>query len=492
MGECRLSDVLRAGEAELDVLLHGHDHRIMMRILACSHAVHINAHDDAASCIKAVLESLADGMIDERLQSGLYHALASQQIAARRPRDARRTLLASLRLGHLSQQEGLLRSYRRLGVLLSVDMPIGLRNAPVGRKPRLPACKRIGVMQKNRTCSQTQNDALQGDAYLGTAPTALDAAVQALRVALSIDPQDAIAHHGLGLALVPRNGDFSRSPQLESAQEAAVHLSAAVVLRPSCEQWHLRAIAVVLRGRLASTSQLVAMSQAAVALHPLSAAGTQQLVSLLLWDRRPSEAQSVASRAVSLGLFPSVASRPVRFSVGLEARPMWPHERAAPGLCSALRSAHGAIAAELESLERTGRCVEQDEGLHLPNSTWRVCDVFGGCVAGAARVRATCAALRMLPTPGHIISAQFSLLGVGAVVRPHTGPTNSRLVLHFGVTVRDGGASIRVGRRWHRFKDGGCFAFDDSHEHEVVHWGDRRRDNLVVHVVHPGLLHSGA
>ena len=498
MGVCRLVDnLIPDGSIETDALLnvvheHGVDYRLVLQATHCVHSIRAQVHDEATACLNAI-------DIDEQFSGAAHvrhhvlHALASQHVAAHRPRDARRALTSALQLSGLGATE-LAASYRRLGILLLLDSPFGLRDGPPGRDRNPPSVKLLRTLVSD-DAALTSPDATAAaptsfTATLTSSATAPTAAL-VLRAALALEPQDALLQLALGTALVPRAGDFSvPTRQLALSRQAATHLSAAVRLRPACEQWHLRAIAVWLRARLASPSELVGMAQAAVAMHPLSAASTQQLVSLLQWDGRPSEARATAARAVASGMWPSLQQRPVRLTPGLEARPVWDHEAAAPGLCSALRHAHRAIAEELRLLERTaGGCTAQDEGLHLPNSSWRVCDVYAHCVAGAARLRATCAALRLPAKGGRVLSARFSLLGGGGVVQPHTGPNNRRLLLHFGVRVPDEHAFVRVGwAGWHRFEEGGCFAFDDSFEHEVRHHGEARRDHLVVQVLHPGLL----
>ena len=156
-----------------------------------------------------------------------------------------------------------------------------------------------------------------------------------------------------------------------------------------------------------------------------------------------------------------------------------------------------AVAAEAHALLGSADgCGTQEEGIHTDNSSWATCDVLSRCRARDPRVAAACTALqggtdgggraRGLAWP-RVLSAQFSALGGGAHVRPHTGSTNRRLVVH--VTLGGGGgAAMRVGSGpWAAFEADGCVAFDDSFEHEVYHPGTAPRINLVVQVLHPEL-----
>ena len=134
-----------------------------------------------------------------------------------------------------------------------------------------------------------------------------------------------------------------------------------------------------------------------------------------------------------------------------------------------------------------GACTPQVEGLHAAsNGSWDVCEL-GRCADGSS---ASCRALlpewpprarprAAPPLLGRLMSARFSTLAGGAWIRPHTGPHNRRLVVHFGVRVPDG-ALLRVGRRWRPFRQGACVAFDDSFEHEVRHLGRGPRVTLVA------------
>ena len=95
------------------------------------------------------------------------------------------------------------------------------------------------------------------------------------------------------------------------------------------------------------------------------------------------------------------------------------------------------------------------------------------------------------------LKAQFSTMSSGVHVRAHTGPTNAKRTVHYGLVVPTGGgdgARIRVANETRPFEQGGLLAFDDSFEHEVWQDGASARTTLVLHVRHPqaapGLLSS--
>ena len=329
-----------------------------------------------------------------------------------------------------------------------------------------------------------------------TAPLALGP----LRAALALRPQYAAAHRGLGAALLPAGAaDLAEEPHLTLAREALAHTSAAAALNPNCALLHLQRGALGMRTRAARAEELVSAFEGALRVRPASAAALQHVTTALQWAGRRAEADAAARRGVALGLWANPWQRPAKHVAGLTAKPWWAPSAAAPGLCRRLRAHHAAIAAELAALRRrAGGCAPQDEGLHdARNGSWRVCDVMKRCRAGGAArdaVAATCAALRLagVDDPGAerggwpMLSVQFSVLDGGSHVRPHTGTSNRKLVLHYGVAVPDG-ALLRAAARWRPFRHAACIAFDDSFEHEVRHLGAGPRATLVVQVVHPDL-----
>ena len=138
-------------------------------------------------------------------------------------------------------------------------------------------------------------------------------------------------------------------------------------------------------------------------------------------------------------------------------------------------------------------------GLHA-NKTWNVLllTVDGKAQGDGCRAMPkTCAMLRSIPlTYVRNGQAKLSRMQRGTQVRPHCGPSNARLRMHCALWVfKDGpgAAQIRVGDsdvvQW---REGKCFVFDESYEHEVTTTqgnddGDDTRMVLIVDLANPFL-----
>lgn len=260
------------------------------------------------------------------------------------------------------------------------------------------------------------------------------------------------------------------------------------------------------------------------------------------WLKDPAEARHVFQKGVDEGLWRSPVCRPTD-GVGVAlARNMY-----FPEVPSAVASCHGddgggecradgvvtwqdalplaqleaglsIVRDELhEALDRdAGRdgdagdgaseWVPEGAGLHV-GRTWRVVVLW---VDGEPRAEActrwprTCELIASMPAAARLNHGQVKLsrMAPGTVVRPHAGPTNARLRIHCALQVpqhsegasgSDSGdvahatARIRVGDQWRAWRDGECFAFDESCEHEVVisQDADRNRVVLIVDVANP-------
>ncbi len=86
--------------------------------------------------------------------------------------------------------------------------------------------------------------------------------------------------------------------------------------------------------------------------------------------------------------------------------------------------------------------------------------------------------------PGLCPNAMFSALAPGAHIPPHTGETNARLVAHLPLVVPDG-CSYRVGYDWRQWREGKCWVFDDTLEHEARNDSDQVRVILMFDVWNP-------
>lgn len=95
---------------------------------------------------------------------------------------------------------------------------------------------------------------------------------------------------------------------------------------------------------------------------------------------------------------------------------------------------------------------------------------------------------------GHYDHAFFSALAPRTHVAKHHGPTNKKLRCHLPLIVPpvsaggDASCRLRVGEETIQVREGECFVFDDSFEHEA--WNDdpeQSRVVLIVDVWHPDL-----
>jgi aspartate beta-hydroxylase len=90
-------------------------------------------------------------------------------------------------------------------------------------------------------------------------------------------------------------------------------------------------------------------------------------------------------------------------------------------------------------------------------------------------------------------AVKVSILTPGTVIKPHHGPSNTRMRTHLGIIVPSG-CFIRAGdpeepshlRQW---EEGKLLCFDDSYRHEVWHEGTEPRIILTVDVWHPEMDH---
>ncbi len=84
-------------------------------------------------------------------------------------------------------------------------------------------------------------------------------------------------------------------------------------------------------------------------------------------------------------------------------------------------------------------------------------------------------------TNGHVPNLIVAVLRLapGARLKPHTGITNARLVVHLGLRIPpDNG--IRVGKETRSWEAGKTLVFDDSFEHEV--WNNSTEDRYILHM----------
>jgi aspartyl/asparaginyl beta-hydroxylase (cupin superfamily) len=110
----------------------------------------------------------------------------------------------------------------------------------------------------------------------------------------------------------------------------------------------------------------------------------------------------------------------------------------------------------------------------------------------AARAPKTMAALANLPqpqAPGRSPMAVFSVLQPNTRIPPHTGVSNTRLVVHLPLVVPDG-CGFRVGSETRAWREGVGWVFDDTIEHEAWNESDQPRTILICDVWNPLLGES--
>lgn len=107
-----------------------------------------------------------------------------------------------------------------------------------------------------------------------------------------------------------------------------------------------------------------------------------------------------------------------------------------------------------------------------------------------ARCPATADALARAPLPkvaGQTPSALFSRLAPGAVIPPHHGVLNTRLICHLPLIVPENCGHLRVGNEQREWREGELLIFDDSMEHEAFNRSGQDRVVLLFDIWRPEL-----
>jgi aspartate beta-hydroxylase len=92
----------------------------------------------------------------------------------------------------------------------------------------------------------------------------------------------------------------------------------------------------------------------------------------------------------------------------------------------------------------------------------------------------------MSDVPGYAPTAFFSILDKKTHIPPHTGVTNSRLIVHLPLVVPPG-CRFRVGSQTRKWEPGRAWVFDDTIEHEAWNDSDVPRAILIFDTWHPAL-----
>jgi aspartyl/asparaginyl beta-hydroxylase (cupin superfamily) len=83
--------------------------------------------------------------------------------------------------------------------------------------------------------------------------------------------------------------------------------------------------------------------------------------------------------------------------------------------------------------------------------------------------------------PGHAPTAFFSILDAKSHIPPHTGVTNTRLIVHLPLVI-PGRCRFRVGSQTREWQAGKAWVFDDTIEHEAWNDSDLPRAILIFDV----------
>ena len=105
-------------------------------------------------------------------------------------------------------------------------------------------------------------------------------------------------------------------------------------------------------------------------------------------------------------------------------------------------------------------------------------------LARCPETAAVLAALPLADQPGFAPTAVFSALAPRTRIPPHTGSTNSRLLVHLPL-VLPGPAGFRVGNETRQWRMGEAWVFDDTIEHEAWNDADETRVILIFDVWNP-------
>jgi len=106
--------------------------------------------------------------------------------------------------------------------------------------------------------------------------------------------------------------------------------------------------------------------------------------------------------------------------------------------------------------------------------------------AQCPRTSATLDAVPLVHIREHAPEVCFSVLTPGTHILPHRGVTNARLVTHLPLLVPEN-CAICVGGEERAWREGECFTFDDTFEHEAWNRGTRTRVVMLVDVWNPHL-----
>ena len=173
--------------------------------------------------------------------------------------------------------------------------------------------------------------------------------------------------------------------------------------------------------------------------------------------------------------------RPSNYFPGLTARPF--HPTTDFDWISRLETNYGIIRSEYQRLRALVGTQPHHQGIAdglATKGNWETLYLY----AGGRQIKShqevcpeTTKILRSIRGVGSAGQAYFSVLTPETFIRPHGGPTNTRLRCHLGLITPEK-CGLRVGSETREWKEGKCLVFDDSFEHEV--WNDSHEERVVL------------
>ena len=170
----------------------------------------------------------------------------------------------------------------------------------------------------------------------------------------------------------------------------------------------------------------------------------------------------------------------------------------------AIEAGSGEIRAEFERVFREDSAslepyihypdgVPIDQWVELNNSRrwsafhlWREGEPIAANIARCPRTVELLAGIPRMEIRGHGPAVFFSILDAKSRIPPHTGVTNTRLIVHLPLVVPPG-CGFRVGSETREWQPGKAWVFDDSIEHEAWNDGDVPRAILIFDIWNPYL-----
>lgn len=117
---------------------------------------------------------------------------------------------------------------------------------------------------------------------------------------------------------------------------------------------------------------------------------------------------------------------------------------------------------------------------------WRDGDRQDAACAACPQTSALIDRLPLARQPGFAPTVVFSALAPHTHIPPHTGSTNTRLLVHLPL-ILPGPARFRVGNETRDWRMGEAWAFDDTIEHEAWNEADQLRVILIIDIWNPDL-----